>query len=154
MHIEKIKDTRCLSFSIFFHDVIYKALRKNNEEKSAEVAEKALKEFNVNIGFIQKCKDQINSTNKHIPLNSSDTDCQLLIDFDLEILSRDWERYKLYTRQIRKEYKIVPYPIYRKGRKEAMLKFLKRDTIFYTEYYQKNKEEKARENIKREIDLL
>lgn len=153
-HAEKLENSNCLSFSIFFHDVIYKSLRKDNEEKSAEVAIQALTEMTVQKYMIQMCSQQINSTKKHEPLERSGNDCLFLIDFDLEILSREWEEYEIYTKQIRKEYKMVPYPIYRNGRKDAMIKFLEKEKIYQTEFYQKEKEESARKNILKEINSL
>ncbi|MFT4664033.1 MAG: putative metal-dependent HD superfamily phosphohydrolase [Polaribacter sp.] len=78
----------------------------------------------------------------------------MLLDFDLEILSRDWKDYELYTQQIRKEYWMYPGPIYRKGRREAMQHFLEREYIYQSELFRTEGEEKARANIVAEIKSL
>ena len=56
--------------------------------------------------------------------------------------------------QIRKEYSIYPDFLYNPGRKKALEHFLEHKFIFQTEEFRTQYETKARENIKREIELL
>ena len=49
---------------------------------------------------------------------------------------------------------MYPNPLYKKGRKAAMESFLKRESIYYTETYKKEKEKLARQNIEREIEEI
>ena len=58
-----------------------------------------------------------------------------LIDFDLKILSKDWDAYQVYFEQIRKEYSIYPDFLYKPGRKKALEHFIKNDFIFQTEEF-------------------
>lgn len=152
--IEDLEDPDLLLCSIWYHDLIYNALRKDNELKSANKAKEVLEQLNCSPERIARCHRQIMLTKNHKVEVTDSIDERLLIDFDLEILSRDWNLYETYTKQIRKEYWMYPGPIYRKGRKEAMIHFLERDFIYQTEIFRSSKEEKARENIKREIEEL
>ena len=137
-------------FSIFYHDVIYSASKKDNELKSAEYAVKILpKETTLNSEFIFNaiCATQLHQHNKIGDIN-------WLIDFDLKILARDWDDYKIYFEQIRKEYRIYPDFLYKPGRAKALKHFLENEFIFQTDEFRKLYEEKARENIEKEVSIL
>ena len=149
-----IEDREVLHFTIWFHDIIYNALKKDNELRSAEVAKGILEQTSLDKGRIEHCYQQILLTINHQPSVSANLDDRFLIDFDLEILSRDWASYKNYSQQIRKEYWMYPFVLYKKGRKKAMRHFLERDSIYQTPFYQKEKEAQARQNIEREIKEL
>ena len=151
---QHIEDIDVLKFSIWYHDIIYKALKKDNEERSADFAKNILSQTSLVPDQIEKCYQQILSTKTHQSTDSTNLDEQLMIDFDLEILSRDWETYKTYCQQIRKEYWMYPGPLFRKGRKQAMQHFLERPNIYQSSFYQQEKEAQARANIQRELREL
>lgn len=81
-------------------------------------------------------------------------DINWLIDFDLKILAKDWEDYKIYFQQIRKEYRIYPDFLYKPGRAKALKHFLENEFIFQTNEFRSLYDEKARANIENEIKLL
>ena len=151
-----LDDPEVLQFSIWFHDLIYQPIRKDNELKSANMARQYLQEIGLNVERIKRCYQQILLTKHHQFEHPAQVkiDEQYLIDFDLEILSRSWEEYLEYSQQIREEYWMYPRPIYNKGRKAALQQFLKRPFIYQTDEYRERKEEKARENILREVEGL
>lgn len=149
------EDKEVLIFSIWYHDIIYKSTKKDNELQSAIIAQKRLSELNITQSRIEQCYAQILATKTHsIDDKILNSDTLYLLDFDLEILSRDWDSYQIYTQQIRKEYKIYPWFMYKRGRKKAMQHFLERDYIYHTNFFRKEKEQQARANIQKEIDLL
>ncbi|NHN24532.1 hypothetical protein FIA58_002485 [Flavobacterium jejuense] len=137
-------------YAIFYHDIIYKTTRKDNELKSAEYALKILPE-NIILDKIL-VYDMICATQLH--QHNSIQDVNWLIDFDLKILASDWKEYQMYCQQIRKEYNIYPDLLYKPGRKKALEHFLENDFIFQTEAFRTQYEDKARENIKQEINQL
>ena len=150
-----VEDLSVLKFSIWFHDIIYDATKKNNELKSAEMARKELENLGMKKERIERCYEQIMSTKIHLLQGDYQSfDERLLLDLDLDVLSWDWEKYLEYTKQIREEYKIYPNFLYRKGRKAAMQKFLERPKIYFTKFYKEEKELIARENLRKEIELL
>lgn len=150
----QLGDKAVVLFAIWFHDIIYDPLSKTNEKDSAELAKKILSQTNLSPANIQKCYDLILLTIKHQTDDHAHLDSKLLVDFDLEILSRDWESYKIYSEQVRKEYWMYPTPLFKNGRKKAMGKFLERPSIYQTLFYQEDKEGQARANIKREMEEL
>ena len=152
-HLAQLEDKEGLQLAIWFHDIIYNPLKKDNEQRSAEVARQLLHQTLLDPERIHRCYQQILLTIKHEPLPTSSLDGKFLIDFDLEVLSRDWEAYQLYCQQIRKEYWMYPGPLFKKGRKQAMARFLQRPAIYQTAAY-RDREEKARTNIQREMEEL
>jgi len=137
-------------FSIFYHDFVYSASKKDNELKSAEYALAILPE-NVNLNK-QLVFDAICATQQH--QHNKIKDINWLIDFDLKILAKDWDDYKIYFEQIRKEYRIYPDFLYKPGRAKALKHFLENEFIFQTEEFRNLYEEKARINIEKEISIL
>lgn len=150
----EIKDLESLKFAIWYHDVIYKSTRKDNEVKSADLAKNRLKSFGFEEKRTKNIKNLIISTEKHELILRDNNDNAILLDLDLSILGSDWKTYEEYVQKIRKEYAIYPNFIYKKGRKKVLQYFLERDTLFFTEDYRTKFEQSARENLKREIELL
>jgi predicted metal-dependent HD superfamily phosphohydrolase len=149
---EHIADWDTLLFSLFYHDVIYNASKKDNEEKSAALAVKRLTEIQYPENKMQLCFEQIMATKKHEA--SSDPDTNYFIDADLSILGTSRENYLEYCKNIRKEYSIYPDFLYNPGRKKALVHFLEMRQIFKTPHFQEKYEADARENITYEITLL
>lgn len=141
---DKISNYHCILFSIFYHDIIYKATSKDNEEKSAELAKTRLEKLNIPSEKITRIYNQILATKSH--KKSKDSDTNFLLDADLAILGQDWEIYENYTQQIRKEYSIYPDFMYKPGRKNVLTYFLEFEEIFKTDYF-KEKYEKKRGKI-------
>ncbi|UQB70141.1 hypothetical protein [Epilithonimonas zeae] len=146
---DKIADYGSILFSIFYHDIIYKATSKDNEEKSAELAKTRLEKLNIPNDKIIRIHNQIFATKSH--KRSEDSDTNFLLDADLAILGQDWKIYENYTQQIRKEYSIYLDFMYKPGRKKVLTHFLEFEEIFKTDYFKAKYEEKARENIQREL---
>jgi predicted metal-dependent HD superfamily phosphohydrolase len=146
---EKIQDWDTTLFTLYYHDIIYKATRKDNEEKSAELAAKRLREINYPDDKIELCITHIIATKSHTKSTNSDTN--YFTDADLSILGADSETYKKYTDQVRKEYSIFPDFMYYPGRKKALKHFLEMASIFKTEEFKNRFEEQARKNITMEI---
>lgn len=147
---DKLQNPDEILFSIFYHDFVYSASKKDNELKSAEYALAVLSENN-NLNR-QLVFDAICATQQHQHNNIEDINW--LIDFDLKILAKDWDDYKIYFEQIRKEYRIYPDFLYKPGRAKALKHFLENEFIFQTEEFRNLYEEKARINIEKEIKLL
>jgi predicted metal-dependent HD superfamily phosphohydrolase len=141
-------------FAIWFHDSIYKSRSKRNEEKSANFAETILRKFNITTQKIENIKQLILSTKKHKIIADENADNAFLLDFDLSILGTDWSVYQNYSHNIRKEYKMYPDFLYKPARKKVLESFLNREKLYFTEKYSLLFEEKARENLQKELGFL
>ncbi|WNH14137.1 hypothetical protein [Thalassobellus suaedae] len=140
--------------AIWYHDIIYKPTKNNNEEKSALLAGKRLKSLNFDKKRLKTIKNLIISTKKHELILKENNDNSYLLDIDLSILGSDWKTYETYIKNIRKEYAMFPDFIYKKGRKKVLQHFLERKTLYFTEFYKNKFEQQARENLLKEIELL
>ncbi|MBQ0786776.1 MAG: hypothetical protein KBT69_04705 [Oceanihabitans sp.] len=153
-YADKITHLDSLKFAIWYHDIIYKSSKKDNEEKSALFAKNRLKSLNINDEKLEIVQKLILSTKKHEIVLSGNNDNAYLLDLDLSILGTDWKTYQNYIQNIRKEYKIYPDFIYKPGRKKVLNHFLERETLYFTDTFKNKYEAQARLNIKKEIDLL
>lgn len=149
---EDVRNWNAIVFAIFYHDVVYKAHRKDNEEQSALVAKKHLQQLNCEAALIDWVDKLILATKSH--QFSVDPDVNLFTDADLSILGKDWEAYAIYCSQVRKEYAIYPDLLYKPGRKKALQHFLSMDRIFKTDHFYSKYEESAKKNMEREISTL
>jgi predicted metal-dependent HD superfamily phosphohydrolase len=149
-YLNRLQNPNEILFSIFYHDFVYSASKKDNELKSAEYALSILPE-NIDLNK-QLVFDAICATQQH--QQNEIEDINWLIDFDLKILAKDWDDYKIYFEQIRKEYRIYPDFLYKPGRAKALKHFLENEFIFQTEEFRSLYEEKARINIEKEISIL
>lgn len=152
-HQEHFNDLDTLLFSIFYHDIVYNAKYKDNEEQSASLAIERLTLLGFPIEKIQKCNEQILATKTHLS-SSDDPDTDYLLDIDLSILGASWENYQKYFQGVRKEYKMYPVLLYRPGRKKVLKHFLEMDHIYKTDVFRNKFESKAKENLKRELEKL
>ena len=134
-----------------FHDVIYKAVRKDNELKSAEFAAYWLSKLNMRTAELEIICDIIRSTNTH---QSSDLLTQLFLDIDLSILGENEENYQKYLVKIRKEHISIPNYLYKIGRKRFLKNMLSRKAIFSTYEYFETFENQARKNLSNELNVL
>lgn len=122
----RLQNPNEILFSIFYHDFVYSASKKDNELKSAEYGLSILPQnvtLNKQLVFDAICATQQHQHNKIEDIN-------WLIDFDLKILAKDWDDYKIYFEQIRKEYRIYPDFLYKPGRTKALKHFLENELFF------------------------
>ena len=147
----KIENWNVILFTLFYHDVIYSAVKEDNEERSAELAEMVMQKIGVPSQESKACKEQILATKAHS--NNINSDTNFFTDADLSILGRDRKIYEAYCKNIRKEYAIFPNFIYKKGRRKVIKRFLSMDRIFKTEDFFKKFEEQARINLQYELKV-
>ena len=149
----QLQDRDVVMFSIFYHDIIYNVLRKDNEPRSARLAVKRLLTLGVPAEKIEQVKIFIEATQTHTV--SSDvtytTDLKLFLDFDMSILGAGWDNYETYTRQVRREYRIYPDKLYYPGRRQFLQHCLQAAFIFQTPLFRDLYEAKAKENMAREL---
>ncbi len=146
-HIENLD---ALLFSIYYHDIIYKPTKSNNEHQSTLFFEKRI--TNTSFDSIPLCMTQIEATKAHQKSTTHDTN--ILLDLDLSILGQPPDTYYKYTKKIRKEYRMYPNFMYRKGRKKVLSHFLALESIFKTDFFKNQYEQQARENLNYELNQL
>ena len=148
-----LTDPETVYWAIWYHDIIYQARRRDNEEQSAILAEKRLAEIGLPTEKITKVANYIRATAQHLSVEAKD-DLAFFLDFDLAILGASPEVYANYAAAVREEYQHVPGFLYRSGRKKVLRYFLEAPRLYRTEALYNLLEEQARENLRMELSLL
>lgn len=138
--------------AIWFHDAIYNPMSGGNEIKSAEWAARFLKENHC----AGECCDQVQNLIMATVHEASarDPDTQLLVDIDLAILGTDDNAYREFEDNVRREYKWVPGPLFRRERRKILQSFMDRKSIYSTEPFRLAYETPARSNIEKALRSL
>lgn len=147
---QEIQQMDNVLFSIYYHDIIYKPTKSDNEYQSALFFKKRITQ--TDFEEIEYCFRQIEATKTHE--KSEDKDTNILLDIDLSILGQRQDIYEEYCQQIRQEYRIYPNFLYRKGRSKVLRKMLASSSIYNTPIFQEKYEKQARENLEEELDGL
>ena len=143
--------------AIWFHDVIYRARRKDNETRSAAYAAETLAQLHLPPPLIVDAQSLIVATQRH--QNATFTEALLhdgnwFLDFDLAILGSRPEIYAAYARAIRREYRWVPGLLFRQGRRQVLHSFQQRPQLYFTETMRAELETPARQNLAAELAAL
>ncbi len=146
------KNLKAIEIAIWFHDAIYKPFSSNNEVNSANWAKEFLSQHGIDKAFIDQVHRLIMAT-----LHNSQNlehDALLMVDIDLSILGEQKEIYQKFEKDIRREYLLVPPPIYRKKRRAILHSFIARKRIYSNEDFFNRYEENAHINLEAAIKML
>lgn len=149
---DKLDSPFLVELALWFHDVVYNPRKTNNEQKSADFAIEALQFSALSQTDLENIHSHILSTMHPAIPHSSDQ--RFLVDIDLSILAVDANSYDQYKKLVRQEYAFVPNFLYKRGRKKLLKALLLQDRIYHTDYFYEQWEERARENLEREIEAL
>jgi predicted metal-dependent HD superfamily phosphohydrolase len=141
-----------IEIALWFHDAIYRPFSATNELDSAVWASKFLSDNGVAKGRIDRVYNLIMATVHTAETEGNDQ--LLMVDIDLSILGTKSAVYDQFEKDVRYEYKLVPYFLYRKKRKEILVSFLERDRIYINEFFYSKLEEQARINLRNAIKVL
>ncbi|AFY34101.1 hypothetical protein [Calothrix sp. PCC 7507] len=147
------KDLLAVQLAAWFHDIIYDTQAQNNEERSAEYADKLLINLGIPLNNIATVTRLILNTKQH-HAEADDFDSQVLLDADLAILAANPVEYREYADAIRQEYAWVSEADYIMGRSQVLQRFLECDRIYSTPLMFEVAEQSARSNLNTEIQVL
>ncbi|MCU4386877.1 MULTISPECIES: HD domain-containing protein [Acinetobacter] len=143
-------DAYAVALALWFHDAVYDPQAKDNELKSAELFEKYMAQ-DLSVEIVEKIKRWIIATQKHELTN--ELDLQFLLDIDLAILATSPARFAEYEQQIQQEYAWVDSDVYSIKRIEVLAHFYQTEPLYQTEYFQQNFEQRAKQNLKRILNI-
>ncbi|MEI8700611.1 MAG: hypothetical protein EOR99_25010 [Mesorhizobium sp.] len=152
-----LHDPEAVEAAIWFHDAIYDSRAKDNEAKSAALAEKKLS-GRTDAQRLGRITAMIIATATHeLPRFSDENaarDAALFLDMDLAILGATPDAFDAYEQAVRREYGWVEEPMWRAGRSAVLKSFLARPHIFHTEEFRQRFEAQARQNMARSLKAL
>jgi predicted metal-dependent HD superfamily phosphohydrolase len=150
---EYAADPAVVRLAAWFHDAVYLPERSTNEERSARLAERALPEAGVPEEKVAEVARLVRLTVTHDPADD-DPDGQVLCDADLAILASPPDAYAAYAAAVREEYGFVPDDAFREGRAAVLRHLLALPRLFRTPYGRREWEERARANLRAELESL
>jgi len=149
---EKFEHHECVETAIWFHDAVYDPKAKDNEERSANLAEQMLQACGVSKAEITRVRELGLATQRaSVP---TDNDARLLVDIDLAILGTSPQVFDAYERAIRLEYAHVAEAAFKEGRAKILEQFLNRPDIYSTNHFRQEFEATARANLARSLAQL
>lgn len=140
-----------VELALLYHDAVYDALAADNDARSADLAEEAMRAHGVPADAIARVRSLILATRHVEPPATPDE--ALLVDIDLGILAAEPARFDEYERQVREEYAWVPGPLFRRKRRAVLEAFLVRPRIYVSGAFDHD-EQPARENLARSLSRL
>jgi predicted metal-dependent HD superfamily phosphohydrolase len=146
-------ERQVLTWAIWCHDAVYDAKASDNEEQSAEMAKRDLRELGATIHQRDEVARLIRLTSGH-EVEEGDRLGEILVSIDLAILGAPPAEYDAYAQAVREEYAHVPDDLWRAGRGRVLQRFLDAPVIFPDPDFAGRFEEQARANLARELASL
>jgi predicted metal-dependent HD superfamily phosphohydrolase len=140
-----------IEIALWFHDAVYDTSRTDNEERSAQWAERYLSSERAERAIVSRIATMIRATEKHDPRGA---DAELLVDIDLGILGAATTAFEAYDQGLRREYEWVPEDAYRETRHAFLHELLARETIYRTDTFRRKYEARARRNLSGKVREL
>lgn len=138
--------------AILLHDAIYNAARKDNEFKSAQLAEEFIERHimnkNIDVKLVMKL---IELTALHgDDISDIDDETRIFLDMDMAILASSEKRLIEYEKGVFKEYsELYTKAEYRDGRKDFLKSLLDKKTpVYLSGLFQEKYESTAEKNIR------
>lgn len=156
-HLERVGcSSTAVQLAVWFHDIVYDARRKDNEERSADVFTEFAEQIGLAHDVAERVRALIRATIAHkLPAElADDRDAQLFLDVDLSILAAPADVYDAYARGIRHEYAFVADDAYRQGRAAVLRSLTAKDVFLSPHFHTAAIEAAAKLNVEREIAFL
>lgn len=165
---DKTNGQIAIEAAIWFHDAVYdpRAPHGDNERASESLWREFCEDLSIDRIMQNKVSQMILATISHVPPDGADNELLLFLDLDLSILAApadvseaSWKEkgfisYSEYVARVRKEYSHYSDADFRTGRLAVMKRFLDRPQLYFNGHCQTLWEQRARENIRNEINLL
>ena len=149
---DEIDDHNELRFAIWFHDFVYNPKSETNEDESAEIAFDWL--HNLDAANPDLVRDLIQSTANYLEQPREEFTYRIMHDIDLAILGSEETIYIQYENGIRDEFNHLTDKEFFPAREQFLRKLLERHPLFTLDIFELQWEEKARQNIEKELERI
>ena len=148
------QDDTVIKLAIWYHDIVEDPRKDTNVDVSIRWATRDIIDVTGSQKLASKVARLIDTSNYSEEKNSLSDAQKVFTDLDLAILGQFSLNYKIYTKQIRREYSFYSDSEFKFRRIKVLEWFLSRPNIFQTQYFQEKLEENARRNITNEMKEL
>jgi predicted metal-dependent HD superfamily phosphohydrolase len=143
--------------AVLFHDAVYHAGARDNEQRSAAMAVDAVQRWLGDAAIDTRYVAQlIELTARHGGLGAADVSAEaaLFLDCDMAVLGAPAEVYARYEQGVAAEYLTVyPPELYAQGRRRFLDGLLARERIYLSPFFHARLEEQARANLRSALQL-
>lgn len=146
-------DADAVRLAAWFHDAVYRPDRSENEERSAQLAVRALREAGLAEELVQETARLVRLTAGH-ECADGDRNGAVLCDADLAVLGSAPEAYAAYAAEVREEYAFVPEGAFRAGRAAILRQLLALPALYRTAPARERFDAAARTNLAAELGRL
>jgi predicted metal-dependent HD superfamily phosphohydrolase len=161
-HRETASNPDAVELALWYHDSVYVPGNQNNESESARLLAYFRSRLSISDPLyfaadeLIRCTDYASWSTRPVyeVRHASTQDESLTQDIDLSILGSDPDEYDRYVANIRREYQRVDPEHFKRGRRAVLSGFLDVSRIYSTSSFCTHYEEKARDNLQRELDSL
>ena len=144
-----------VELALWFHDIVYDAHRKDNEDRSARILIGCGAMLGLDPTLTDSAAFDVRATTHSWPIDHTwPIPTQWVLDLDLASLGFAPEVFDKNSDQIREEFSFVPDDKFYAGRKIALQGFYERPRIYLTNECFARFEAQARANLKRAIEAL
>lgn len=150
---EHADDPDAVRLAAWFHDAVYQPDRSENEERSARLALRALREAGVAQPLADEVARLVRLTVGHHP-EPGDRNGEVLCDADLAVLGGSPDAYAAYSAAVRAEYGFVPDDAFREGRAAVLRQLLELPALYRTPAAHARFDSAARTNLAAELGTL
>ena len=141
-----------VEMALWYHDAIYRPWRRDNEQRSADWAERDMRRSGAGVEVAARVHALVMATlHDAVDLTS---DAALVVDVDLSILGQTPTVYDQFEREVRQEYWFVSHLRFAAARVGILRGILARPRIFHFAPFRERYESRARENLARAIEAL
>ena len=145
---------RLIACAIAFHDAVYDASRRDNEHRSALLWQRYAP-ADLSPMAVVWVSETIEATANHLAVHDAGSQAARLrlwlLDLDLSPLGDPAESFDRSTRQLREEYRHMPYAEWESGRLAFLRKLQATPALFRSARLAAAFERQARQNIAREL---
>jgi predicted metal-dependent HD superfamily phosphohydrolase len=149
---DQLAQPQTVELALWYHDAIYWPWSRHNETRSAEWAGRFLRSLPLPPSLADTVHQHVLDTRHVAPPPPGDA--QWLIDIDLAILGQPDAVYRQFERDVRAEYRFIPWRRYALRRQGVLGHFAAREHIYGTPWFRARLEAQARLNLAHAIEAL
>ena len=139
--------TDVVELALWFHDAIYVAGARDNEESSAKLLLREAGRLQIGPATAERAAALVRSTAHEVSQSEPGPDEALILDIDLSILGSDPLRFMEYEYAIEEEFEKTPRLKFRIARGRFIASLIARPVIYRTDLFRDRCEETARAQL-------
>lgn len=145
-------DPDSVELALWYHDIIYDVVRRDNEARSADLFEQRARE-GMSAERVRTVRDLIMVT-VHSRVLPASADEGYMVDIDLSSFGLPWERFLVDSVAVRDEFGHLSDEEFYARQRNFLVALLEREHFCCTSFFRARHEDQARKNIARYLEVM